>query len=139
MPMPDRNTIMPTPMCRSNAVHIRKETLCVNPHHERQKTIPVACFAGHRLALVLRLAPQGEDVRFIHISRNEGLSQNSVYSILQDRDGFMWFGTENGLNRFDGNDFTVFRHVPGDPASMSHGCHPDAATKTGRASSGSGR
>lgn len=80
-----------------------------------------ACFLAMALGLFIRLSPQGEDVHFRHIAKSDGLSQNTVYSILQDRNGFMWFGTENGLNRYDGYDFTVFNHVPGDPASISHG------------------
>lgn len=47
-----------------------------------------------------------------------GLSQNEVLSIAQDKRGFMWFGTENGLNRFDGHEFKVYRHRQGDPASI---------------------
>jgi ligand-binding sensor domain-containing protein/DNA-binding CsgD family transcriptional regulator len=80
----------------------------------------LAVLAAIGLACFLRLMPQSEDVNFIHISKEEGLSHETVYSILQDRDGFMWFGTENGLNRFDGYDFTVFRHVTDDPPSLSH-------------------
>ena len=81
---------------------------------------PVACIATLFLVLALRLEPAGEEFDFVHIGRVEGLSQNTVYKILQDRSGFMWFGTENGLNRFNGYDFTVFQHVPGDPSSLSH-------------------
>ena len=75
-------------------------------------------FAALFLLSSLRLCPQCSDVSFVHIGREEGLSQNTVYTIIQDRRGFMWFGTENGLNRFDGYDFTVFLPVPGDPASL---------------------
>jgi PAS domain S-box-containing protein len=48
-----------------------------------------------------------------------GLSHPSVSSILQDKQGVLWFGTEDGLNRYDGNSFTVFRHKPNDPNSLS--------------------
>ena len=48
--------------------------------------------------------------RFDKLSVEDGLSQLSVTSILQDRHGFMWFGTQYGLNRFDGYDFQVFKH-----------------------------
>ncbi len=77
-----------------------------------------ACLAI--LALSLRLEPAGMDLNFFHAGRTEGLSHHTVYSILQDRSGFMWFGTECGLNRFDGYEFTVFQHVPGDSSSLSH-------------------
>ncbi|CAN5761782.1 two-component regulator propeller domain-containing protein [soil metagenome] len=56
---------------------------------------------------------------FRHLTIADGLSQNSVSSILQDTRGFMWFGTKDGLNRYDGYNVLVFRHDPFDPASIS--------------------
>src|SRR4030042_1319519 len=57
-------------------------------------------------------------VRFETISIEQGLSQSSVVAILQDRKGFLWFGTDNGLNRYDGYDFRIFRNDPSDPDSI---------------------
>ena len=54
-----------------------------------------------------------------HLSVKEGLSQGSVTCILQDRLGFMWFGTQDGLNRYDGYMVKVYRHDPANPASLS--------------------
>ncbi len=51
---------------------------------------------------------QDEYVRFKRITINEGLSLSSVYSIYQDSKGFMWFGTEDGLNKYDGQSITVY-------------------------------
>jgi ligand-binding sensor domain-containing protein len=48
----------------------------------------------------------------------KGLSNNIIYDIYQDKNGFIWIATENGLNRFDGYEFTVFHHVPGDSTSI---------------------
>jgi ligand-binding sensor domain-containing protein/signal transduction histidine kinase len=48
----------------------------------------------------------------------EGLSNNAVICSVQDQRGFLWLGTKDGLNRFDGYNFKVFRHHPGDPGSI---------------------
>jgi PAS domain S-box-containing protein len=56
--------------------------------------------------------------RFTRFSVEHGLSQSNVQAILQDHQGFLWFGTEEGLNRFDGYTFRVFKHDPRDPESL---------------------
>lgn len=50
---------------------------------------------------------------FKHYNINNGLSQNTVFTIFQDNQGFMWFGTKDGLNRFDGTSFKIFKFSPG--------------------------
>lgn len=55
---------------------------------------------------------------FESIGLDQGLSQGMVNFILQDKYGFMWFATKDGLNRFDGYQFVVFRHKPGDSTSL---------------------
>ncbi len=49
----------------------------------------------------------------------DGLSQGMIYDILQDRDGFLWFATKDGLNRYDGYRFQVFTNDPFDPFSIA--------------------
>lgn len=60
-----------------------------------------------------------QPINFKHLTINEGLSQNAVFAVLQDRKGFMWFGTSDGLNRYDGYSFTVFSHNPFDTTTIS--------------------
>ncbi len=55
---------------------------------------------------------EGKDIRFARISSSQGLSQVRVSDIVQDDQGFIWFGTTNGLNRYDGYNFKVFKHDP---------------------------
>lgn len=50
---------------------------------------------------------------------NEGISQLSVMTICQDTRGYLWLGTRNGLNRYNGSEYTVFRHHPGDSLSLA--------------------
>jgi len=65
------------------------------------------------------LYAQPQDIKFEHLSVDHGLSNSIVYSILQDSRGFMWFGTEDGLNKYDGYSFSVYRHDPDDSLSIS--------------------
>jgi ligand-binding sensor domain-containing protein len=62
---------------------------------------------------------QSGEIRFDRISIEDGLSQSSVLSITQDKFGFMWFATLDGLNKYDGFTFTVYRHNPLDTNSIS--------------------
>ena len=48
---------------------------------------------------------------FKHLEVSDGLSNNSVNTIYKDRDGFMWFGTTTGLNRYDGYTFKIYQHA----------------------------
>ena len=62
----------------------------------------------------------GQDIRFTHLSIGEGLSHSRVNAITQDPYGFMWFGTEDGLDRYDGYRFVPYRHARDAPSSLSH-------------------
>ena len=58
------------------------------------------------------------NLRFQHLTPEDGLSQGIVYAILEDRRGFMWFGTAAGLDRYDGTGIKTFRNDPDDPDSL---------------------
>jgi signal transduction histidine kinase/ligand-binding sensor domain-containing protein/CheY-like chemotaxis protein len=59
-------------------------------------------------------------IKFCQITIEDGLSQNTIHSIYQDDKGFMWFGTQGGLNRYNGYDFKAYTHKPGDTNSLSN-------------------
>ena len=57
-------------------------------------------------------------LKFTNISTEQGLSENTVLDIIQDPYGFMWFATENGLTKYDGMNYTVFRNDALDSTSL---------------------
>ena len=59
-------------------------------------------------------------LKFEYLTLRDGLSQSSVNCITQDSTGFLWFGTQSGLNRYDGYEFVVFKHNPFDHNSISN-------------------
>ena len=69
---------------------------------------------------VSRSYSQVDELQFERISIESGLSQSSVLCIYQDCKNFMWFGTYEGLNRFDGYNFKVYKAEPGNPNSLSN-------------------
>jgi signal transduction histidine kinase/CheY-like chemotaxis protein/ligand-binding sensor domain-containing protein len=59
-----------------------------------------------------------QKVKFTHITTDDGLSQSTVQCMLKDKYGFIWFGTFDGLNRYDGYHFTVYRNIPKNAHSL---------------------
>ena len=64
--------------------------------------------------------PQTEHLSFEHLGTAQGLSQSNVICSLQDSRGFMWFGTREGLNKYNGYSFTVYKNEIGDDRSLSN-------------------
>ena len=67
----------------------------------------------------ISIKPPPKEVKFGRISVDQGLSQSSISSIFQDRAGLMWFGTDDGLNKYDGYEFSVYKHDPENPNTIS--------------------
>lgn len=70
-------------------------------------------------ALVQAISP-APSLRFEHLSVQQGMLQESVMAVVQDNDGFMWFGTQSGLSRYDGYRFVHYRNELGNPRSLSN-------------------
>lgn len=68
---------------------------------------------------VMGYAQAPQQLRFETLTVNDGLSQGYVSGVIQDRKGFMWFATNDGLNRYDGYGFTIFRHNTSDTTSLA--------------------
>ena len=65
------------------------------------------------------LPAQAPKLKFTHISNEQGLSNSTIEAIFQDSEGFIWLGTRDGLNRYDGYEMMVYRNDPADTASLS--------------------
>lgn len=66
------------------------------------------------------LSPNSQPLKFAHLSSKNGLPQNSVLALFQDQMGFIWMGTDDGLARYDGYQFQVYRHKPNQQFSLSN-------------------
>jgi signal transduction histidine kinase/ligand-binding sensor domain-containing protein/DNA-binding NarL/FixJ family response regulator len=80
----------------------------------RRTLIAMMAFLG----LTAAFAGAQSDYNFTHFGIGDGMSHSRIYALLQDRDGYLWIGTSNGLNRFDGREFRVFRHDENDRGSL---------------------
>ena len=96
-------------------------------HRDSNSSKLLIMFPFPRIALILlfilvflpvNINCQNRNITFQQIFLQQGLSQSIVTSIIQDRSGFMWFGTEDGLNRYDGYEFKIFKNNPSDPNSL---------------------
>lgn len=70
--------------------------------------------------MFLAVQLHAQKLNFEYLTVKEGLPQNTVRSIVKDKYGFMWFGTWNGLCRYDGYTFKVYRTIPGDTTSIAN-------------------
>lgn len=80
------------------------------------KQIPILIFC---FSVVNKVIAQKPDIRFSHLSIEQGFSQSMVLSILKDSYGYMWFGTDDGLYKYDGYKITTFRNDPKNSSSLA--------------------
>src|SRR5450432_3653563 len=76
-------------------------------------------FCFFLLATGLSAIAQKKNIQFEYLGTNQGLSQSNVVCILQDSRGFMWFGTRDGLNKYDGYKFTIYKFEVANENSLS--------------------
>ena len=81
--------------------------------------VRVALLASAFAVFFFNFALGQDPITFQHITSNDGLSQNHGYCILKDYRGFMWFGTMNGLNKYDGYNITIYKNESSDEFSIS--------------------
>jgi ligand-binding sensor domain-containing protein len=81
----------------------------------------LAFLSGLRGEAAVSLPSSNAPPQFLRFSVSDGLSHSSVQAMLRDRTGFLWVGTEDGLNRYDGYTFTVFRHQAGREDGLADG------------------
>jgi signal transduction histidine kinase/ligand-binding sensor domain-containing protein/DNA-binding response OmpR family regulator len=79
----------------------------------------IFCIAVYFALQVPGLA-QNKNLRFKHLSVQDGLSRSWVKCFLEDRTGLLWIGTADGLNKFDGKDFRIYKYLPALPRSLNH-------------------
>lgn len=84
------------------------------------KSIFLSIILSTLISIPLSHATEPEQITFVHIGLNDGLSQSTIFSINQDRRGNMWFATYDGVNKYDGYAFTVYQHDASDPHSIAN-------------------
>jgi len=88
-------------------------------------------FLFFNLCLFITSGLRSQNLQFDHITMESGLTNNSVHAILQDSTGFIWIGTEDGLNRFDGFSFRSFHNRHDDSTSIDNNVVSALCTESG--------
>lgn len=83
-----------------------------------RRSLAIGWFAALLWVVPAAAAPPPAAPQFVSLTVADGLPSSVAYKTVQDRDGFIWIGTQDGLARYDGVGFRVFRHDPADPASL---------------------
>ena len=93
-------------------------------HKPPSSFVALLCFSVSTTLIICLFNPllasaQTASLRFVHLNTTDGLSHDIVRCIVQDHFGFIWLGTQGGLNRYDGNSFLTFHHLRSQPDSLS--------------------
>jgi signal transduction histidine kinase/ligand-binding sensor domain-containing protein len=94
-------------------------TLSLAAQADSRTASPIVTQQSHSLPAVRLPVIDGKGIRFSRLSTAQGLSQTRVLQIVEDNQGFIWFGTQYGLDRFDGYEYKVFTHDPARANSLS--------------------
>lgn len=89
----------------------------MNKHNQRVRALTLSYLLS--IFATINIGAQQKNFTFDYITNNNGLTHNTVYDICQDNKGFMWFATETGLNRYDGQNIKQYLHVRFDHHSLS--------------------
>src|SRR5688572_4548141 len=84
------------------------------------------------LIVVLAISEAAAQPRFFHLTSSEGLSNDHVNAVAKGRHGFMWIATDDGLNRYDGYQFIIYRHDRDNPNSIRDNLVYDIYEKEGQ-------
>ena len=91
----------------------------INPYFYSLKTT-MRYFTQILFLLLIYFTNSAQTVKFRNINTEQGLSVGFVQSVIQDSKGFMWFGTQDGLNKYDGYEMLIYRNNPKDSTSLSN-------------------
>ena len=73
----------------------------------------------YSLSMPISIDAQEREIKFKHLNIDDGLSQNSITCMIRDDKGFMWLGTQDGLNKYDGYEFKIYKNDHSDTTSIS--------------------
>jgi methyl-accepting chemotaxis protein/ligand-binding sensor domain-containing protein len=100
---------------------VTNRRLLARPHGVSVSRRALVVLVGAALALTPVAAARAQELRFRQLTPDAGLSSSYVQSIFQDRTGFLWFGTDKGLDRYDGYVIRSYRHRRADSRSIADG------------------
>ena len=106
---------------RERSIRSRARSLALGREARREGALlaRILLFTTLLLLAASQLLAQGRRIPFDHLTTADGLSHDSVNAVVQDHSGFMWFGTQDGLTRYDGDRTVVFRNRQSDPTRLS--------------------